>query len=204
MRMKDLFHGLLLVPFLILAGCGAGGNTDPGGSTVTLTSISVTPANPSLPAGVTKQFAASGIFSDGTSRDITTQATWKSSNTSVVTVNSSGLATTVATGNVTITAGLWIISGNTPLTVTTAGIIRLAWKPLTTYADGSPLTDLAGYKIYYGTAPGTYGQLIDVGSVTTYTLVGLAQGQTYYIAATAYDTYNNESDFSNEVSGVAR
>jgi hypothetical protein len=84
------------------------------------------------------------------------------------------------------------------------GTIRLAWDPPTTNVDGSPLTDLAGYKIYYGTASGTYGQPIDVGNVTTYTLTGLVQGQTYYIAATAYDTSNNQSGFSNEVSGVAQ
>jgi len=84
------------------------------------------------------------------------------------------------------------------------GTVSLAWDRPTTNADGSPLTDLAGYKIYYGTASGTYGYSIDVGNVTTYTLTGLAQGQTYYIAAAAYDTSSNQSGFSNEVSGVAR
>jgi hypothetical protein len=66
------------------------------------------------------------------------------------------------------------------------------------------LTDLAGYYIYYGTASGVYGQSIKVGNVTTYSLTGLVQGQTYYIAATAYDTSNNQSGFSNEVSGVPK
>jgi hypothetical protein len=37
-----------------------------------------------------------------------------------------------------------------------------------------------------------------------HTLRDLSRGQTYYIAVTAYDRYRNESDFSNEVSGVAR
>ena len=51
MKAKDLFSFLLLVPFLILAGCGGGTGSDsaalPAG--VTLVSIAVTPGNPSIP-----------------------------------------------------------------------------------------------------------------------------------------------------------
>ena len=74
--------------------------------------------------------------------------------------------------------------------------ITLAWDPNTE-------ADLAGYKVYYGIASGTYGSPISVGNVTTYTLAGLTAGQTYYIALKAYNTSNMESDYSNEVSGVA-
>jgi hypothetical protein len=84
--------------------------------------------------------------------------------------------------------------------------IRLAWDAPTTNADGTPLTDLAGYKIYYGTASGTYNSPRspkDVENVTTCTLTGLIPGQTYFISVTAYDISNNESTYSNEVSGKA-
>ncbi|MDH4265658.1 MAG: fibronectin type III domain-containing protein [Deltaproteobacteria bacterium] len=80
--------------------------------------------------------------------------------------------------------------------------ISLAWDAPTTNVDGSPLTDLAGYRVYVGTASRTYASSIDVGNVTTYSLTGLIPGQTYYIAVTAYDTDNNESSSSNEVSGT--
>jgi hypothetical protein len=73
--------------------------------------------------------------------------------------------------------------------------IRLAWDPNTE-------PDVAGYQIYYGTASRSYGYSIDVGNVTTYTLLDLTQGVTYYIALTAYDSANNKSDYSNEVSGT--
>jgi uncharacterized repeat protein (TIGR02543 family) len=72
--------------------------------------------------------------------------------------------------------------------------IKLAWDP-------NPEPDVAGYQIYYGTASRNYGHSIDVGNVTAYALLGLTQGVTYYIALTAYDSSNNESAFSNEVSG---
>ena len=84
---------------------------------------------------------------------------------------------------------------------TSAGQIKLVWNPLTG-ADGTPLTDVAGYKIYWGTSPGTYTNSVDVGNVRTYTLDGLAEGQIYFIGITAYDTLHSQSAYSNEVVGV--
>jgi hypothetical protein len=81
-----------------------------------------------------------------------------------------------------------------------AGSATLSWDPPTTNEDGTPLTDLAGYKIYYGTSSGNYSQSVDVGKVTTYTAGNLTEGVTYYFAATAYDISTNESKYSNEVS----
>ena len=75
-------------------------------------------------------------------------------------------------------------------------LLNLAW-------DANTESDLAGYKIYYGTSSGQYGTPKDAGNVTTYALTGLTAGTTYFIAATAYDTSGNESTKSNEVSGVA-
>ncbi len=74
-----------------------------------------------------------------------------------------------------------------------AAQVTLAW-------DASPEPDLAGYKIHYGTASGSYSAHLDVRNVTTYTVTGLAEGQTYYFAATAYDEAGNESSYSNQVS----
>src|SRR5262245_58221875 len=73
---------------------------------------------------------------------------------------------------------------------------QLSWSAPTTNVDGSPLTDLAGYKVYYGLASRTYGTPTDVGNRTTYPLTGLTAGLRYFIAVTAYDTSRNESAFS--------
>ena len=80
-----------------------------------------------------------------------------------------------------------------------AANVTLSWIPPTTKADGTPLTDLAGYKIYYGLSSGNYTQNIDIGNVTSYTVTNLSTGTAYYFATTAYDTSSNESSFSNEV-----
>ncbi len=85
---------------------------------VQLAAVIVTPVNPSIPAGVTQQFTATGVNSDQTRHDMTTQVTWTSSNLLVATVNNSGLAITTAIGTSTITATSGSISGSTALTVT--------------------------------------------------------------------------------------
>lgn len=79
--------------------------------------------------------------------------------------------------------------------IAAAGSLNLSWSPNTE-------TDLAGYKVYYGTATKTYGLPIDVGKVTTYTVTGLTDQTTYYFAVTAYDLAGNESGFSTEAFGT--
>jgi hypothetical protein len=79
------------------------------------------------------------------------------------------------------------------------GTATLAWSAPTTNVDGTPLTTLAGYKVYYGTAPGVYTSLV-VGNVNSYKIVGLTKGQTYYFTVTAFDTYGNESGYAPEAS----
>ncbi len=85
----------------------------------------------------------------------------------------------------------------------------LTWDAPTTNVDGTPLTDLAGYKVYYGTPSHNYTSVVNVGMAScqttngktecTYTVEGLTPG-TYYFAVTAYDTEGDMSVYSNEVS----
>jgi K319L-like, PKD domain/CARDB/Fibronectin type III domain len=81
------------------------------------------------------------------------------------------------------------------LTVAHAGQVNLAWDPNTE-------PDLAGYRVYYGLGSRNYDQVMDVGNCTSCLVTGLEQGRTYYFAATAVNTANSESDFSNEVSAA--
>lgn len=71
--------------------------------------------------------------------------------------------------------------------------VSVAWDPVTS-------TGLAGYKVYVGTAPGTYGTPIDVGNVTSSSVNSLLIGTTYYFFVTAYNTDGLESLPSTEVS----
>lgn len=112
------FCALILFLPTLLISCGGGDGSD--ASTSTLVSIEVVPSDPMVNVGATQQFAATGIYSDGTSRGLTTQVTWTSSNTSIVTVDGSGLATGVAIGSATISATLGGISDSASLMVTPA------------------------------------------------------------------------------------
>jgi hypothetical protein len=81
------------------------------------------------------------------------------------------------------------------------GTATLAWAAPQTNADGSALSDLAGFRIYYGTAHASYSQTITVSGPSTlsYTIQNLSAG-TYYMIVKAFDTSNNESASSAEVS----
>ncbi len=86
----------------------------------TLQSIAVTPANTNLPSGETEQFSAIGTLSNNTTENLTGQVTWASSDTTWATINSTGLATAVSPGPVTISAAFDGHTGSTGLTVVAA------------------------------------------------------------------------------------
>ncbi len=72
-------------------------NSVSGSTTLTVTaavleSIAVTPANPSIAKGLTQQFTATGTFSDNSTQNLTSTATWASATPSVATINATGLA----------------------------------------------------------------------------------------------------------------
>ena len=92
-----------------------------GGTPPALLSIAVTPANSSIPNGTSQQFTATGSYSDGSTQNLTNSVTWGSSNTSVATIDSTGLATAVGTGNTTVSAVSGSVSGSTTLIVTSLG-----------------------------------------------------------------------------------
>ena len=84
-----------------------------------ISSIQVTPANPSIRVGERQQFVAIVTFRDGTFRQVATEAAlWSSSNPAVATISSTGLARGVGVGTATITATIDAVSGSTTLTVT--------------------------------------------------------------------------------------
>ena len=71
--------------------------------------------------------------------------------------------------------------------------VGLAWDP-------SPSTNVVGYNIYHGVASRTYTNVINAANNLTCTVSNLVRGTTYYFAATAYDNWGLESDYSEELS----
>src|SRR5437667_2387016 len=96
-----------------------------------------------------------------------------------------------------------------------AGILDVSWIAPTTNSDGSPMTDLGSYRVYYGASnpPCPGPSFFQVASSTpsppsnqavTFRLTALSSGTLYYVSVTAVDTSGNESACATPASAVAR
>lgn len=92
-----------------------------------------------------------------------------------------------------------------PAPATGSGTASLSWSAPTQNTDGSSLTDLAGFRIYYGTNSGSYSNTVTLNSPYTrsYTISSLP-ANTYYMVVRAFDTANNEGPPSVEASKTIR
>jgi len=108
----------------------------------TLVSIAVTPTSQTAAKDTPLQYTATGIYSNKTLQNLTTDVTWSSSNTGVATISNAsgsiGVAETVAAGTTAITATLGSLTGSTPLTVTNATLVGITITPAnSSIASGS-------------------------------------------------------------------
>ena len=207
LRTKALL--LLAITAVVLAGCNGVGEAETSNATGN-TPADTTP--PSPPTGLTGAAAGStganlawsastdnvGVTGYTVRRNgvqVATPATTSYADTglSAATTYSYTVAARDAAGNVSPNSASVSVTTPPPPPSNSAG---LAW-------DAVIVPNLSGYRVYFGTAPGTYlqpvGQGISVGNVTTYTVIGLASGTRYYFAVTDFDTLGQESSYSNEV-----
>jgi len=140
----------------------------------TLESIAVTPANTSLPTGETEQFTAIGTLSNNTTENLTSQVTWSSSDTTWATINSTGLASAVSPGPVTISAAFDGITGSTGLTVTAAVLQSIAVTPANT-----------------SLLPGNTEQFTATGTLSNNTTENLTSQVTWASSDTTWATINS-------------
>lgn len=166
-----------------------------------LTSIAVTPGDPSIETGATQQFSATGTFSDGTTQPIS-NVTWTVSPTSVATISLTGLATGVAAGSATVTATNTGVSGSTQLKVDA--------KTVTAFAVTPPSVALAVGGTQQFTATATYndGSQANVTTSASWSVgnagvatvnssglaIALAQGQTTVDAS--YSGFNSSAQLT--------
>jgi len=118
-----------------------------------VTTVQVTPTNPTAVLGIGQAFVATAIYDDNSTGVVTTSATWTSSDTTVASIGTTGgtagVATPIAAGSATITATYQGVSGTTLLTVSGATLISIAITP-------SPLSVAVGGHQQL-TATGTWG-----------------------------------------------
>ena len=159
-----LFCALILA---LMTGCGGGEGGGSSPATNTLVSLALSPINPSFSKGTVRQFTATGTYSDNSTQDVTTSATWTSSAAAVATISNAtganGRATSVAAGTTTITAAIGGVSASTTLTVTPGTLLSLAVSPT------NPSISLGSPQQF--TAAGTYSDnsTQDVTTLATWT-----------------------------------
>jgi len=148
--MKKLLFVLVIVMAVLQAGCGSGSTSTPG-SPALLKSIAVTAPSTTVPFGTLTQFQAMGAYSDQSTRDLTSTATWTSSNPAVTTISGSGTATAlnINAAPVTITATSGGVSGNMQFTVVAATLTSIA-------ISGAPAVTIAKGTSYLFSAVGSY------------------------------------------------
>jgi hypothetical protein len=179
----------------------------PGGATTqrTLRSIAVSPQTTSIPKGLTAQFTATGTYTDGTTGDVSSTATWTTSNTSVAHMMGSQ-AFGDAVGTTAVTAAIGSISGTAQLTVTPAVLQSVTVTPTNptvvktltlgltatgSYSDGTS-QDLTASASWSSASPGV--ATVTAGGVVT----GVAVGSSRVTAA-----YGGKSGSTNVTVGAA-
>lgn len=154
-------------------------------TSATITGIAIAPTTQTIAPHTRLQFTAIGEFSDGTTQNITSDASWSSSTPAVATISNTvpnGLATGVAAGSTTIHATLGSVTGSAPLTVSSATLSSIALTPASSgVAVGSILQLEAMGKFSDGTTQPlnlavTWSVTPSNGSVATVTQTGLVTG----------------------------
>lgn len=151
--------------------------------------------------------SASDPNGDAITFSISNKPAWATFNTSTGRLNGTpapadvgsytGIVIRVSDGFTTVSLAAFTIT----VMQTANGTATIAWLPPTLNTDGTPLTDLGGYRIYYGTSPSTLNQVADITNpgLTNYVVENLWPA-TWYFSLRSYRTDGTESDPSNTVS----
>lgn len=160
-------------------------------------------------AGTLYSFLPSADDGDGDllTFTITNKPSWATFNATTGRLHGTPTGEHVGTySNITIRVGDGIATRALPafaITVTAIanGAATLSWAAPTQNEDGSSLTDLAGYKVHWGTTSGSYANTVTIDNpgVTMFVVENLVAG-TWYFTTSAFNSQDVESNYSNEAS----
>ncbi len=191
---------------VILGACGGSSeesNDPPANQAPTITVAPTTSVLVGFPVTITP--TASDPDGDALTFSVANKPNWLSFNSQNGVLTGTPAAGDVGIFDVTITVsdGKAQASDQAQINVAqqVAGRATLTWEAPTLRVDGSPLTNLAGFKLYYGTSAGNLANVIQVpgAGVSSHVIENLTLG-TWFFAASAYDLSGAESARSNVVS----
>jgi hypothetical protein len=150
--------------------------------------------------------AGCGSDESGSSTAATSTTSTSTTGSNPQTAADSGTSTSGSSTSGSTTSGSTTTTGSAGSTAptTVAGTsLTLGWVAPTQNSNGTLITDLAGYKIHYGTASANYTKVVAVSnpSLSRYVLDSLESG-TYFFAITAYNSKGIESTLSGEISAT--
>jgi Putative Ig domain len=203
---------------LLAAGCGGGAAVSTSSAAAPASTVQSNPSPApasvqlggtpaaSVTAGNAYQFQPTVSAGGAVTFSVHGQPAWMAFNSATGALSGTPTASQAgSTGQITITGSNGTSSASIgPFVVqvtaaaATSGSATLSWIPPTQNLDGSPITDLSGYHIYYGINAGDLTNSITVngGSSSTYTVAGLGSG-TYYFSVVAYNAEGVDSPESN-------
>jgi trimeric autotransporter adhesin len=157
-RVTAIAGGLAATAMLLACSACNGFFVDP-----VLTSVQVGPAGATVLVKATQQYEATGTYDDGSTRALSS-IVWSASPVTVATIDSSGVATGVSAGTVTITASSGTVSGTVTMTVQTAPLQSITVTP------SNPSVSLSSGPTLQFTATGVYtdGSKQDITSSVTW------------------------------------
>jgi Putative Ig domain len=203
-RVSDGKSTVSLPPFSIVVSTSSTGNSAP--------TISGTPPT-AVVAGTAYSFTPTARDADGhpLTFSISNKPAWATFSTSTGRLSGtptsaqigtySNIAIRVSDGRVTTSLPAFAIA----VTATGNGAATISWTPPTRNADGSALTNLAGYRIYYGTSAGSLTRQVQVSNPGTVNhVVGNLAPATWYFVVRAYNSSGVESSASNTATKTVR
>ncbi len=206
--MRRLWLALLLTSSVLLASCGGGVNTsaapsspagNPGGQVV-LQSISISPSNASIAQNTAQAFTATGNYSDGSTKDLTTTVQWSCLLPNVATVSSNpptqGLAVALSTGSgspatVLITASSGSVSNSAKLAIKSASVTASS----VAVTPAAATIGFLNQQQLTATATFNDGSTQDVTNVASWSASPLFITNTGLAMGTSVGTYNVTASF---------
>lgn len=164
--MKKLLKWITSIFILITLLSGCGGSSSSSIPSITLKTIQISVADSSIaPLGINRQFTAVGVYSDGTTVNLTNSVKWSSSNVSAGTIDSAGLFTPIGIGSSSINATFESVTSNT-ITMTT--INEILESISISAADQSPTTALGVPEIFIATGHYSNGSNVNITSAVSW------------------------------------
>ncbi len=131
-------------------------------TSATLASIAIEPADAKLPVSAKLALKATGVFSDGSKQDLSSQVVWTSSDATLATVGTDGTVTGKKAGNVTVTASFGAVTARATLTITPATLSTIDVTPV------NPRLPLPGTQRFTATGLYSDGSAVDLTTSVTW------------------------------------